>query len=274
MTRKRIVLLSAVFLALLLPAAAVNAQDLNEEFWVAARKGDAAAVKALLAKGVDVNAKFRYGATALSYAADRGHVEVVKILLEHGADVNVKDTFYKSAPIIWAALKGHAQIVRLLLDKGAEGMDDVLTIGAGEGYLEVVKTVLDKGGVRAEALSSALGIAQKNNRTEIAEMLKKAGALPPPKADLQVDAETLKSYTGTYKSQEGREFIVALKDGKLTAAPAEQSPIVLGAIDKTTFKPLEFEGVILTFSLEGAKVTGLTIKQGTNNMIFKKVEAK
>ena len=275
MTRKRTVLLSAVFLLLqLLPAAAVNAQDLNEELWVAARKGDAVAVKALLAKGADVNAKFRYGATALSYAADRGHVEVVKVLLEHGADVNVKDTFYQSVPVIWAALKGHAQVVRLLLDKGAEGKEDALAIGASEGFLEVVKAVLDKGGVRADALSSALGVAQKKNRAEIAELLTKAGALPPPKADFQVDAETLKSYAGSYKNQQGREFIVALKDGKLTAAPAEQSPIMLGAIDKTTFKPLEFEGVTLTFSVEGAKVTGLTIKQGTNNMVYKKVEAK
>lgn len=77
MTRQRIILLS---LALLL-SLTICAQDLNEELWTAARKGDAAAVKALLAKGADVNAKFRYGATALSYAADKGHLEVVKVVL-------------------------------------------------------------------------------------------------------------------------------------------------------------------------------------------------
>src|SRR5687768_5006398 len=174
-------------------AYAAHAADPGDDLLAAARKGDAAAVEALLDKGVEVDFKNSYGATALSYAADRGHVEVVKVLLEHGADVNVRDTFYKALPVIWAALKGHAQVVRLLLDKGAEGKEGALEIGASEGFLEVVKAVLDKGGLRAEALSSALGIALKNGRAEIAEMLTKAGALPPPKADFQVDAETLKS---------------------------------------------------------------------------------
>lgn len=48
------------------------AQDSPEkQFWAAARRGDAAQVKALLDQGVDVNTKFRYDATALSYASDR-----------------------------------------------------------------------------------------------------------------------------------------------------------------------------------------------------------
>src|SRR3974377_213134 len=77
------------------------AGDLAEELWAAARKGDAAAVKALLAKGVGVNAKAADGATALSFAADKGHVEVVKVLLAHNADVNVKDSFYNATPLDW-----------------------------------------------------------------------------------------------------------------------------------------------------------------------------
>src|SRR3712207_2495053 len=70
------------------------AQSVNEKLWEAARSGDAAAVRALLERGADVNARFRYGQTALFKAAERGHVEVVKLLLERGADPNVKDTFY------------------------------------------------------------------------------------------------------------------------------------------------------------------------------------
>jgi hypothetical protein len=46
----------------------------------AARKGDAAAVRGLLDEGVDVNTKFRYGTTALSFACDRGHLDVAKLL--------------------------------------------------------------------------------------------------------------------------------------------------------------------------------------------------
>src|SRR6185436_9690723 len=101
--------LALMALVLLCPLTA-SAQDKNEEFFAAARKGDAAAVKALLDKGVDVNAKTRYGATALSYACDKGHVEVVKLLIERGADVNVKDTFYGEVPLGWALSHGHVAV--------------------------------------------------------------------------------------------------------------------------------------------------------------------
>ena len=49
--------------------------DKAEALAAAARKGDAAAVTKLLEDGVDVNTKFRYGTTALSFAADHGHLE-------------------------------------------------------------------------------------------------------------------------------------------------------------------------------------------------------
>ncbi|MGH7601057.1 MAG: ankyrin repeat domain-containing protein, partial [bacterium] len=113
------------------------AQDLNDELWAAARKGDASAVKALLAKGADVNAKFRYNATALSYAADRGHLEVVKVLVEHGAELNIKDTFYNSPPLSWAAFNGHTEVVKFLLEKGAEGKETALMSGIESNNLEM-----------------------------------------------------------------------------------------------------------------------------------------
>ena len=70
------------------------AADKADALSAAARKGDAAAVKALLDEGVDVNTKYRYGVTVLIYACDHGHLDVVKLLLDRGADVNVKDSFY------------------------------------------------------------------------------------------------------------------------------------------------------------------------------------
>ena len=81
----------------------ICAQNLNEELITAARKSNVEAVKTLLAKGADVNAKTEYGATPLFFACDRGNAEVVKLLLDAGADPNVHDTFYKATPTIWAA---------------------------------------------------------------------------------------------------------------------------------------------------------------------------
>src|SRR5687767_9891484 len=134
MTRQRNLLLSLLLILVAAPPLAF-AQDPKDELFEAARKGDAAAVRALLDKGVDVNTKFRYGATALSYAADKGHLEVVKLLIERKADVNVKDTFYSATPIIWAAQKGHAGVVGALLDAGAEGKDDALVIAANGNHV-------------------------------------------------------------------------------------------------------------------------------------------
>ena len=51
----------------------------------AALRGDTEKVKALLAQGADVNAKTRFGGTALMYAARNGHKEIVRILWEAGA---------------------------------------------------------------------------------------------------------------------------------------------------------------------------------------------
>src|SRR5918993_1220321 len=119
--------------ALLFPQNAANPkQNLNDQLFEAVRKGDAAAVTSLLDRGADVNAKFRYGATALFKAAERGNVEVTKVLLERGADVKVKDTFYQATAMTWALNGKHFEIVRLLLQKGAEGADDVLTEGTQE----------------------------------------------------------------------------------------------------------------------------------------------
>ena len=246
-------------------------QAINDQLWEATRKGDTVAVKALLDKGADVNAKFRYGATALFKAAERGHTEVVKLLIERGADVKVKDTFYGATALTWALNGKHIEVVRVLLDKGAEGVEDVLGTGASSGNIELVRIALAKGGAKPDALSQALAAAEKNQHTEIAEMLRKAGAVPPPKADFQVDAETLKSYEGLYKSERGSEVTVAVRDGKLTVLSGGQ-PFTLGAFDRTTFRPMEFEGTTITFQVENGKTVSFTFKQGGSETIFKRAE--
>src|SRR4029079_15193882 len=90
-------------LALLVPQAQTNPkQELNDQLYEAVRKGDAAAVTALLDKGADVNAKFRYGTTVLFKAAERGNAEVTKVLLDRGVVINVEDTFYHATAMSWA----------------------------------------------------------------------------------------------------------------------------------------------------------------------------
>jgi hypothetical protein len=241
------------------PKQEIPKQGINDQLWEAARQGDAPTVTALLDKGADVNAKFRYGTTALFKAAERGNTEVVKILLARGADATVKDTFYGATAITWALNNKHIEVVRAILEKDATAVDDVLTTGMQEGNTVLVRMALDRGGATAEALTGALALAAADEKmSEIAELLKKAGAKPP----FVVDAETLQSYTGKYKADPGPEISITLKDGKLFATPLGQQPFALMAIDKTAFRPVAFSGITLTFNVADGKVNGVALKQG------------
>ena len=269
MTLRAIAVLPLAILLAIVTVAQTN-QSLNDQLWEAARKGDAAAVTELLAKGADVNAKFRYGQTALFKAAERGHTEVVKVLLKNGADANVKDTFYGATAMTWALSNKHVEVVRALLEKSPEGVNDVLMTGVREGNAELVHVALDRGGLKPQTLSAALAAATAGDEkhVEIAEMLKKAGAVPSP----EVDVATLQSYVGKYKSEQGLEINVTLKDGKLFATAAGQQPLSLMAIDRTTFKPTAFDGVTVTFNVKGGKTTGFALKQGANTTQLKRIE--
>ena len=269
MTLRAIAVLPLAILLAVATVAQTN-QSLNDQLWEAARQGDAAAVTALLDKGAEVNARFRYGTTALFKAAERGNTEVVKILLSRGADANVKDTFYGATAMTWALSNKHVEVVRFLLEKSPESVNEVLMTGVRGGNAELVRVALDRGGLKPETLSTALAAATagEERHVKIAEMLKKAGAVPPP----EVDAATLQSYVGKYKSEQGLEINVTIKDGKLFATAAGQQPLSLMAVDKTTFKPTAFDGLTVTFIVEGGKTTGFALKQGPSTTQLKRVE--
>ncbi len=91
----------------------------QEQFLKAAKKGDVTAVRALLARGVDVDTKDVYNQTALMWAASSGHTEVVRLLMENGAWLNYSDTDGNTA-LIHAAKDERVESVRLLIDKGAD----------------------------------------------------------------------------------------------------------------------------------------------------------
>jgi ankyrin repeat protein len=162
----RITLTALLTLALAgLTAAQDPKQALNEQLYEAARKGDVAEVKAVLDRGADVNAKFRYGATALFKAAERGHTEVVKLLIERGADVNVKDTFYGATAMTWALNKEHTGVIRAILAQSAEEAGDVLLTGVRGGNAELVTVALEAGGkLPAGTLTAALVAASSDEK--------------------------------------------------------------------------------------------------------------
>ncbi len=64
---------------------------------IAARNGDSALIYLLLSWGAKVNARGRYGYTALFAAAGKGNLESIRLLLSRGADPNVQDTIFQES---------------------------------------------------------------------------------------------------------------------------------------------------------------------------------
>lgn len=261
-------------LALFLPSLLL-AQNLNEALWEAARKGEVETVKKLIAQGAEVNAKTRHGATALFYAADRGNVEMIKALLERGADINLKDTFYTATAISWAAYNDHIEAVRLMLSQGAEGADDILMIGVSGKNLALVKAVLENSKPKAETLSSALANAKNNGSTEIVAALEQAGATPLPESNFKIEPQKLARYLGNFHSKAiGMNISFSLKDGKLMSTIAGQPPLTYAPTDEVTFNAIEFQGIRITFNVEGEQAKSFTLRQGPSDYLFERVIAE
>ena len=247
-----------------------------DALWQAARKGDAPAVKKLLDEGVDVNTKFRYGTTALSYACDRGHLEVVRLLLDRGADPNVKDTFYGATPLGWASSPAqtrkpeHAEIVGLLLKRGATGQQDALMSAVGEGDAPMTRVILEHGGLAPDVLSDALEAATNEKKADIVAILGAAGAKPHPVVALT--DQQLARCAGTY-SNGTMSLTYAVKDGKLEGGSGGPTRRLV-ARSETAFAVEGAPGIRIAFTLAADKATSVTVNQGGTPTVYKRVEEK
>jgi ankyrin repeat protein len=107
-------LVVAFFLAVC-PAFAAGTTKLID----AVKRGDAKAVRALLAQKADVNAPEADGSTALHWAAQRDDVAIADLLIAAGANVKAA-TRYKITPLSLACTGGDAALVDRLLKAGAD----------------------------------------------------------------------------------------------------------------------------------------------------------
>jgi len=148
-------------------------------------------VKLLIASGAEVNLHAEGRGTALHAAARYGHSKILDLLIANGADVNLNAR--NGTPLHRAALgrgsvedEKNAEIVEKLLAKGA----DVNAKDPRQGRTPLHQAA-DRGRYKtAECLIAAsadvnatdnegktpLSLAQEENRTEIAELLRKHGA--------------------------------------------------------------------------------------------------
>jgi len=248
-------------------AAALAAADINADLLEASRKGDLDAVKALIEKGASIEAQTPYGQTPLFMAAMSGHEAVVGYLLDKGAKADLNDTFYKASLFDFVVTRKHFAVARLLIAKGKGNPDEELK--SASDYPDLVKAVLENGKPSQEALDSTYEGALADNKKDVAELLKKAGAHEPPPG-VAVDARVLESYAGTFKTESfPLDLKVFVKDGKLYMQATGQPEFALKPKSPTVFAfaPARLE-------VEFDSPASFTLKQGDMNMKFKKAVTK
>ena len=167
------------------------------------------------------------------------------------------DTFYGMREVIIRDLN------RFWITFGQESVFGMLISGLTEDRPELVRRAIESGHIKIETLNVALAAAIANKKSdEVVQLLKDAGATPPP----EIDIETLQSYTGRYKGELGPEVEITIQDGRLFAAPGAQHPLSLWPLDQTTFKPIAFDNAMVIFNVEDDKPVGLTfVQDGCSN---------
>jgi outer membrane protein assembly factor BamB len=253
------------------------ATAVTEELWNAARDGDVARVTKALEGGADIKGKTRYGATALTFAADKGHVEVVRLLLERGADPNAQDTFYGMRALDMALANSHDGVAALLLERGSKGAAGALMRAVQRGSLSVARAALASPDLTLANLNAALAAARPKGNAEIVGMIEEKIASMPAVAagpTVVVERGVLQSYVGTYRNEtSGLALTIALDGDRLTSARPGQPPLTLVPASPTTFTLVEIEGLTLTFTGRGGPAESILLTQNNNSQTLQRVAA-
>jgi uncharacterized protein len=105
-------------MALACAGPAIAAETGDSRLVEAARSQDQNAVRALVAKNVDVNVRSGDGSTALLWSVHWNNLDTAGLLVGAGADANAANDF-RMTPLSEACTNGNAALVRLLLKSGA-----------------------------------------------------------------------------------------------------------------------------------------------------------
>ena len=152
----------------------------------AAQKRDVEQVRALVARGADVNTAQGDGMTALHWAAENDDTEIVAILITAGAVLDPATRNGAFTPLHLASRVGNASTVQVLLEAGADidrrtsNGSTALHFAAASGRVEAIASLLGHG-AEVDARESVAGqtpliFAAASDRPEALRTLLEAGA--------------------------------------------------------------------------------------------------
>jgi ankyrin repeat protein len=229
----------------------VNASGQSSRVADAAMQADAAAVRALLKAGEDVNAAQGDGMTALHWAARRGEAEMVRMLLAAGANLRATTRLGTYTPLLLASEGGHAAAIEALVAAGADTKSTTaagvtpLMLASASGQAPAVKALLAHGAdvnatepVRGQ---TALMFAAANRRADVIRVLIAA------KANVSAATKVV-SLKAAPPSPEEEAYLAAVAAGRggrgaapgaggqraaTPATPAAQAPVTSPAAQTT-----------------------------------------
>jgi ankyrin repeat protein len=178
-------LLAALLMLVAVPLSGLAAEaEPDAPLAVAAMNRDMAAVRALLAKKVDVNATGTDGTTALEWVVRIDDVDTAKLLIAAGADVK-KANRLGVTPIALAAANGNAAMITLLLGAGVDANtidpnnEPVSWAAIRSGNVEALRVLLDRGAkveFKDATQQTSLMLAVRENQPDMVRLLVSKGA--------------------------------------------------------------------------------------------------
>jgi len=140
---------SLLSLAIIFPGVLGHAAG-DPSLVTAARNDDLTAVRAQIAKRVNVNEPARDGSTALLWAVYNGNQDMTRTLVAAGAPVNAPN-HYGITPLLQASRTGDAALIGILLKAGADVAaahpdgETPLMAASRTGHMDAVKLLLEAG---------------------------------------------------------------------------------------------------------------------------------
>ena len=207
----------------------------------AARRGEAATVRVLLAQGEDAAAAHGDGMSALHWAAERGDAEMAGALIHAGATVDAVTRVGHYTPLHVASTAGRAEVVGVLLSSGADataaagaGGVTPLHLAAAAGSVAAIGALLDHG-AEVDARERAWGqtpliFAAARNRVDAIRALLARGADPDAASktvDLVADGRLAAA-----ARQRQRSVLAAFEAGDARATPGQIQAAVLAGRER------------------------------------------
>jgi len=159
---------------------------------VAAKDGDLASVRAMLAKTTNVNETARDGSTAVLWAVYQSDIAMVRALVAAGANLNMPNR-YGITPLLQASRTGDAPMIAELLKSGADVRKSVhpegetpLMAASRTGKINAVELLIkaesDPNAADSYQKETALMWAAEEGHVEVVNALLAAGANPNAQA--------------------------------------------------------------------------------------------